>query len=129
MKRTLICASIVSVLAAVASAQPAITWQSPLAISTDTDVSTLGTQLFGWAPFNGSPQNVNGVSFSSSPPNFSPSAGFDQSYNAYPPSPSGTSAYNSDLAFGTYTVNGTIAFSWNTMTSGHTYQIQLWDST
>src|SRR5882724_10351735 len=129
MKKLLICASIVSVLAAVASAQPAITWQSPLAISTDTDVSILGTQLFGWNPYNGSPQNVNGVSFSGSPPAYNPTAGLTDGYNAYPASPSGRSAYNTDLAYGVYTYGGINTVSWNGMTPGDTYFIQLWDST
>src|SRR6266478_4557792 len=129
MKTAILCASIAGLLTAAANAQPAINWLSPQPIANDSDVSTLGTQFFGWNPYDGSPQNVNGVSFSGGPPGYSSSAGMDNGYNAYPASPGGSSAYNNDLAYGVYTYGGVNAFSWNGMTPGDTYQIQLWDST
>jgi hypothetical protein len=129
MKTIILSILMIGASALVASAQPAITWLSPQAIVNDSDVSTLGTQYFGWNPYNGSPQNVNGVPFTGGPPGFTPLAGLDNGYNAYPPSPSGSSAYNTDLAYGVYTYGGVNAFSWNGMTPGHQYEIQLWDST
>jgi len=129
MKKPLICVSIISVLTAVANAQPAITWETPQAILNDSDVSTLGIQLFGWNPYDGSPQTVNGVSFAGSPPGFNSIAGLDNGYNAYPASPDGSSAYNNDLSYGVYTYGGVNSFSWNGLTAGDEYQIELWDST
>ena len=117
MKKPLICVSIISVLTAVANAQPAITWETPQAILNDSDVSTLGIQLFGWNPYDGSPQIVNGVSFAGSPPGFNSIAGLDNGYNAYPASPDGSSAYNNDLSYGVYTYGGVNSFSWNGLTA------------
>jgi len=129
MKTTIICAAIVGMLAAVANAQPAISWSTAQNILNDFDVNTSGTLYASWNPQNGSPQNVNGVSFSGGLPGLSISAGFDAGYNAYPPSPSGSAAYNTDLQYGAYTYGGVDTFSWNGMTSGNSYLVQMWFST
>ena len=71
MKRILISASIVGVIAVTAHAQnPNITWQAPATISGPSDVSTSGTFFGSWAPYNGAALSglpVNGVTFQAFP--------------------------------------------------------------
>jgi hypothetical protein len=111
---------------------PIITWQSPTAISAATDVSTWGYYFGSWAPGDTSANSfpVNGVTFQdpSDLPNLS-TADFTDGYSSYQEEPTGDDDYTFLLETALY--NGTgdgmpATFSWNGMTQGHTYLVQLW---
>jgi hypothetical protein len=136
MKKTILCASIVSLLAAVAQAQnETITWGNPTAINSlsgASDVVTTGSYFGSWAPYDtgASSLPVNGVTFSTygDLPDFAVT-GFGSNYNDYN-NPGTTSAnYNALLQYGVYDGSGTGSgdtISWGGMTPGSTYEIQFW---
>ena len=133
MKTIILCAT-ATLLAAVAHAQSQnVTWQTPVAISGASDVSTQGTFFGSWAPYDGNANTlpVNGVIFegSCSLPNFSSSfpSGDQNGYNGYNNPGTPNSNYNTLLQTAAYagSGSGTIVLTWND-TPGHTYLIQAW---
>src|SRR5882757_2889400 len=93
MKTTVLCASIVGLIAAAASAANVI-WQTPLTISGTSDVSLNGTLAGTWAPGDdyGSPNRsddhpVNGVTFAAYGSGFFSTgfstSGFNDRYNGF----------------------------------------------
>ena len=134
MKTILLYTTIIGMLAAVAQAQDeTVAWQTPVAISGASDVSTQGTFFGSWAPYDGDANTlpVNGVVFegNSSLPGFS--ATFPQNdqsgYNAYNSPGNPNANYNTLLQTAAYagSGNGTIVITWGD-TPGHTYLIQAW---
>ena len=130
MKKLLICASIVSVLAAVANAQNAnITWGTPTTISISNDVSTVGTLLGTWAPYDGSaPFTVNGVTFTSGDiPGLSTTLNNGGGVGTYASPGTLDANYNTLLTAAAFGNNGgPFTISWGGMTVGDTYLVQLW---
>jgi hypothetical protein len=132
MKSIILYSSIVGILTAVAQAQnETVTWQSPVAISGASDVSTNGTFFGSWAPCDGGANSlpVNGVVFQgySSLPGFS-TGGFDNCYGSYNDPGTTNANYNALLEYARYddTGNGSgDSITWSD-TPGHTYLIQIW---
>jgi hypothetical protein len=124
--------SIIGMLATAAKAQSDVTWQTPLTISGSSDVSTMGTLLGTWAPFNGDAVGgitVNGVTFQAFPDLPGASTTLDNGAgNLTYASPGTANAQYNDLltagAFGNG--SGAYTLSWNGMTQGNTYLVQLW---
>ncbi|MEJ0091712.1 MAG: PEP-CTERM sorting domain-containing protein [Limisphaerales bacterium] len=143
MKPILISAIFAGMIAAVANAQNAnITWQMPLTISGTSDVNTSGTLYGTWAPgddyygdFNLVPENytVNGVAFNTYG---TPGVNFGLSgdninldrYNGFANPGTGDSTYNNLLQVAIFNWNNptSITLSWNNMTAGNTYLVELW---
>lgn len=132
MKKILLCATVFSLLTAVAQAQNEnITWQAPNTVSGASDVSALGTYFGSWAPGDGGANTlpVNGVTFqgNSDLPGFN-TTGFDNSYNGYANPNTGNGNYNALLQYAAYDDTG--AGSDDTVTwsdvPGHSYLIEIW---
>jgi hypothetical protein len=135
MKTIVICASIVSMLTAVANAQNAnITWGAPTTISGTSDVSTLGTVVGTWAPgddaYNPDSLPVNGVTFNaygSGPFNsLVSSSGIDNHYTGYHSPGTADSNYNTILQAAIYNNGETMSITWGGMTAGDTYLLEFW---
>ena len=130
--KTLLGASIVVALVVSAHAQSDINWQTPLTISGASDVSTLGSLFGTWAPFSGdaaSGLTVNSVTFQAFPDLPGATDNFDNGAGNGTFASPGTSDNNyNDLltaaAFGNN--SGAYTLSWNGMTVGNTYLVQLW---
>ncbi len=134
MKKIVLYAAIISALTAMAQAQNEnVTWQTPVAISGASDVSTQGTFFGSWAPYDGNANTlpVNGVVFEGNAtlPGFSASFPQDDQsgYNSYNNPGTPNSNYNTLLQTAAYagSGDGTIVLTWND-TPGHTYLIQAW---
>jgi hypothetical protein len=130
MKRIIVTFAPIILLAVAAHAAP-ITWQAAGSISGTTDVITTGTYFGSWAPFNANANAtpINGVTFQgfSDLPSLSASFPSGSGGPFYGTQNTTDSNYNGLLTFGVYAgdgING--SFSWNGMTLGHTYLIQLW---
>ncbi|MEI9864491.1 MAG: PEP-CTERM sorting domain-containing protein [Limisphaerales bacterium] len=143
MKPILISAIIAGMIATVANAQNAnINWQAPLTISGTSDVNTSGTLYGTWAPgddyygdFNTVPANytVNGVAFNTYG---TPGANFALSgsginldrYNGFASPGTSDGTYNNLLQVAIFNWNSPTAMtlSWNNMTAGNTYMVQMW---
>lgn len=109
---------------------PNITWQTPVTISGTADVSRLGTYFGSWAPGDASASSypVNGVTFNGW--NDLPGLGYADIVNFYSsfanPGTADTN-YNTLLQTATYASDtNSILLSWNGMTPGDTYLIELW---
>jgi hypothetical protein len=135
MKTIVICASIVSMLTAVANAQNAnITWGAPTTISGTSDVSTLGTVVGTWAPgddaYNPDSLPVNGVTFNaygSGPFNsLVSSSGIDGHYTSFNSPGTADSNYNTILQAAIYNNGETMSITWGGMTAGDTYLLEFW---
>jgi hypothetical protein len=118
-------------LSAVAQAQNAlINWQTPATISGASDVSTLGTYLGSWAPYDGSANTlpVNGVTFQG----FSDLSGlspvnFDNGYTGFGSPGTANVNYNSLLQCATFSNESTPnSLTWGGMTAGDSYLVELW---
>ena len=122
--------SIAGMLATVAKAQSDITWQTPLTISGSSDVATTGTLLGTWAPFNGNASTtVNGVAFKASAdlPGASTTLDNGGSNGTFASPGTSDTGYNNLLNAGAFgNGSGTYTLSWNGMTQGDTYLVQLW---
>ena len=132
MKRILICASILGMIAAAHAQNPNVTWQTPTTISGPSDVNTSGTFFGSWAPYNGaagSGLTVNGVTFQAFPDLPGATDSFDNGGGNGTFNSPGTSDnnYNTLLNAGAFGNNPTsYTISWNGMLPGNTYLIQLW---
>jgi PEP-CTERM motif len=140
MKKIILWASILGMAAIAADAQNAnITWGAPTTISGTSDVSLAGTLYATWAPgddyygdetTSAANYTVNGVDFltyGTSGANFAATSSSEDRYNNYTSPGTGDSIYNSLLQVATYNDNtDNITLSWNGMTAGDTYQVELW---
>jgi hypothetical protein len=132
--RGILGASLAGMLSIVAQAQSDITWQTPVTISSPSDVNTLGTLFGTWAPFDGDAAGsggltVNGVAFKAFPDLPGAADTFDNGAgNATFRAPSTSDANYNDLmtaaAFGN--TGGPYTISWNGMTAGDSYLVQFW---
>ena len=126
------CTSIAGMLASVANAQSDITWQTPLTISGSSDVINTGTLLGTWAPFNGNASSgitVNGVAFQAFAdlPGASTTLDNGGGNGTYASPGTSDSGYNTLLNAGAFgNGSGSYTLSWNGMTQGNTYLVQLW---
>ena len=109
---------------------PTITWQTPAVIAGTSDVSRLGVYLGSWAPgdANASSYPVNGVTINGW--SDLPGLGYANIVNFYSsfgnPGTADTN-YNTLLQTATYASDtNPIVLSWNGMTPGDTYLVQLW---
>jgi hypothetical protein len=107
-----------------------VTWQAPTTISGASDVSTQGTYLGSWAPYDAGANTlpVNGVTFQgySDLPDFS-EAGFNAGYESFPNPGTGNTNYNTLLESGAYEYPGpACTISWGGMTPGHSYLVEFW---
>lgn len=130
--KSLLGVSLAAALAASAHAQSSVNWQSPLTISGASDVSTLGTLFGTWAPFNGNASSgltVNGVTFQANADLPGAANTFDNGggNGTYATPNTGDANYNTLLNAGAFGNNsGAYTLSWNGMTVGNTYLVQLW---
>lgn len=126
--------SIAGALVTTAKAQSDITWQTPLTISAagSPDVVTTGTLLGTWAPFNGNASSgitVNGVTFQAFADLPGASTTLDNGGNngTYASPGTADTGYNNLLNAGAFgNGSGPYTLSWNGMTLGDTYLVQLW---
>ena len=106
-----------------------IIWQAPVTISGTSDVSTQGTYFGSWAPYNGSANTlpVNGVTFQgfSDLPHFS-TVDLDNGYNGFGAPSTSDANYNALLQYATFANEAPSSFTWDGMTPGHNYLIQIW---
>jgi PEP-CTERM motif len=129
MKTAILYASIVSVLTAVANAQNDVNWQTPLTISAPTDVNTQGTYFGSWAPHGSGNFTINGVTFQ----NFSDLPSLANNFQNNTGDNSFHNPGTSDANYNDYMTSGAFqndssspSFSWNGMTIGDTYLVELW---
>lgn len=131
-KSAVIVASIVSILCATASAQPNVTWQTPVTISGTADVSIQGVYFGSWAPQDGSAPSfpVNGVTFRgfSDLPGFTSGSTFDNGYNGFNSPNTPDANYNTLLQSARFSNEGTTpaTFGWGGLIPGDTYLVQFW---
>ncbi|HWD92142.1 MAG TPA: PEP-CTERM sorting domain-containing protein [Verrucomicrobiae bacterium] len=132
LSKSILGVSIAAALVAAAQAQSDINWQTPLTISGPADVNTSGTLFGTWAPFNGnagSGLTVNGVTFQAFSDLPGAADNFDNGGNNGTFASPGTSDnnYNNLLNAGAFGNNsGAYTVSWNGMTVGNSYLVQLW---
>jgi hypothetical protein len=130
--KSILGAATAAALAISAQAQSSVNWQSPLTISGASDVSTLGTLFGTWAPYNGNASSgltVNGVAFQA----FSDLPGATDTFDngggngTYATPTTADANYNTLLNAGAFgNGSGAYTLSWNGMTVGNTYLVQLW---
>jgi len=125
-------ASIVGLFPAAVLAQSSVTWQGPMTIAGPSDVLTTGTLFGTWAPFSGDAGGgltVNGVTFQASPTLPNAASTFDNgtgSGSFRTPTTSDPN-YGDLMTAGAFGNNNTpYSISWNGMTSGDTYAVQVW---
>src|SRR6267154_3576328 len=130
--RAIVCASALLFLVPLATAQPDVTWQTPITISGASDVTNSGIYFGSWAPQDGSANNfpVNGVTFQgfSDLPGLTPGSTLDNGYNGFGSPNTSDANYNTLLQYGRFSNEGTTpaTFSWSGMLPGTTYLIQFW---
>ena len=141
IKSTIVCAFYAVIFISIAKAGPDITWQNPVAISATSDVSTLGSLYGTWAPGNdygglnrADYYPVNGVTFAAygtDGANFGFSGtgiNLDR-YNGFANPNTADGNYNYLLQTAVFNWNAgssSLTVSWNNMTPGNTYLIQMW---
>ena len=144
MKKIIICASIAGLIAVAANAQNAnITWGTPTTISGSSDVSTSGWLYGTWAPgddyygdqtVNAANYTVNGVDFltyGTAGVNFNiTGSGINMDrYNGFANPNTADANYNNLLQVAVFNWNAgssDMIVSWNNMTAGDTYLVQMW---
>lgn len=130
--KSILGAAIATAFAASAHAQSSVNWQTPLTISGASDVSTLGTLFGTWAPYNGNASSgltVNGVAFQAFPDLPGATDNFDNGggNGTYASPGTADNNYNNLLNAGAFgNGSGAYTLSWNGMTVGNTYLVQLW---
>jgi predicted alpha-1,6-mannanase (GH76 family) len=107
-----------------------ITWQTPVRIAGASDVRTNGIYFGSWAPHGAGAEllPVNGVTFRSNDlPRFTINSWFQNNSSGFGSPGTANANYNTLLQSGRFSNNGTAGhFSFNGLTPGHTYLIQLW---
>jgi hypothetical protein len=133
MKKTILCLSLISLLALNTYAQSSqITWSSAQYISGDSDISTMGSLFGTWSPYlentGGSGITANGVTFVANDlPDFSVASYFTATYTGFGSPGTSDSNYNTLLEGAQFSDNGTGGtFSFGGLTAGNTYQVELW---
>jgi hypothetical protein len=132
VRAAIACTLSFGIFAAVANAQPDVTWQTPVTISGTSDVTNSGIYFGSWAPQDGGANAlpVNGVTFQgfSDLPNFMAGSTFDNGYDGFGSPNTADANYNALLKFGRFSNEGTTpaTFSWSGMTPGNTYSVQFW---
>ena len=117
---------------ALANAQPAVTWQTPVTISGASDVNASGIYFGSWAPQDGSANSypVNGVTFQgfSDLPGLTPGPTLDNGYDDFGSPNTPDTNYNKLLKYARFSNEGSMpaTFSWSGMTPGNSYLIQFW---
>jgi hypothetical protein len=130
--KSILGASIAAALVASAQAQSDINWQTPLTISGASDVSTAGSLFGTWAPYSGDAVGgltVNGVAFQAFPDLPGATDNFDNGTGNGSFASPGTldNNYNDLLTAGAFgNSSGAYTLSWNGMSVGNTYLVQLW---
>lgn len=130
MKTTILYSSIISMLAIAANAAN-VTWQPVQNISGASDVSTLGTYFGSWSPYieqHAGALTVNGVTFQANDlSSFAIDSWFMNQYDGFGDPGTADATYNTILQGAQFSNDGTAgSFTWGGMTSGHTYEIQIW---
>ena len=122
-----------ALLAAVSLCSPAIgatvTWNAPVTIAGDSDVSTTGSLVNAFTFASGNVATVNGVNFlpfsiSANTTTFGGSNSPFGTGNA--PFSSLSSSYQNAITGGLFNGGGTDSVTLNNLTVGHTYQVQIW---
>jgi autotransporter-associated beta strand protein len=130
MKTFLIYACLVGTLIPVAQAQNEnITWQTPVTIAGASDVRTQGTYYGSWAPYDGSANTlpVNGMAFQgNSDLSGLSTVNFESGYNSYGSPNTASANYNALLQYATYANATPNSLTWDGMTPGHTYLVEIW---
>ena len=128
----LFCAAIVALLPAAALAQANVTWQAPVTISGASDVLTAGSLFGTWAPHGDAAVSglaVNGVTFQAFPdlPGAATSLDNNTGTGSYASPGTADANYNALMTSGAFGNNNqTYTISWNGMTAGNMYAVQLW---
>jgi hypothetical protein len=132
MKTIILSAVTALVLATTADASDVI-WQTPLTISGASDVSTSGTFFGSWAPgddaYDPDSHPVNGVTFNAygSLPDLTAGGSSLDHYTGFNSPGTADDNYNSILQAAVYNDNtDPITVSWDGMTLGDTYLVELW---
>ena len=113
------------------SAQAAsITWNAPVTIASDGDISTTGTLAYAYC-WSGISTIVNGVNFTGT--TSANSAGTDvtmtnmgNNYTSFGSGPGLSAAYQNMLTGGDYNFSGAATVTLNHLTTGHAYVAQFW---
>ena len=120
-------------LAMVAKAESDITWQTPTTISGPSDVNNSGSLLGTWAPYNGAAASgglvVNGVNFNAFPTLPGATDTFDNGggNGTFATPSTSDNNYNNLLNAGAFgNTSNPYTITWNGMTQGDTYLVQLW---
>jgi len=106
-----------------------ITWNTPAAIASDTDVSTTGAVVYAYC-WSGISTTVNGVSFTGTTSGSSGGTdvtftGLGNNYTSFGSSP-GSAAYQNMLTGGDYNGGAGATVTLNHLTVGHNYVAQFW---
>ena len=111
-------------------AAPSITWNSPVTITGDTDVTTTGAVVYAYC-WSGISTTVNGVNFtgttstSGAGTDVTFSSGLGNNFTSFGTSP-GSTAYQNMLAGGDYNNSGIDTVTLNHLTVGDIYVAQFW---
>jgi len=128
----ILCAAITALLPVAALAQSSVTWQAPVTITGASDVLTTGSLLGTWAPFAGDAipgLTVNGVTFKAFAdlPNAATSLDNGTGSGSFRSPGFSDANYNDLMTAGAFGNNNTsYTISWNGMTAGNMYAVQLW---
>jgi hypothetical protein len=127
MKRLLspLFAALVLVAAPALTAQVAVTWATPTTVTGPSDVQSNGTFVAALTAA-AAPQTVNGITFATASPLITLS---NASTITYTPGQfsSGDAAYDAIINRGFYSpVNMLSSLTFNDLTIGHEYQLQIW---
>ena len=106
------------------------TWNTPVTIASDSDVSTSGTLAYAYC-WSGISTTVNGVNFTGT--TSASSGGTDltmsnlgNNYTSFGSGPGFSAAYQNMLTGGDYNFSGTATVTLNHLTIGHAYVAQFW---
>ncbi|MCX6876758.1 MAG: hypothetical protein NTW21_23550 [Verrucomicrobia bacterium] len=122
--------SLLALLAAGSAGAAAITWDPPVTIAGDTDVSTTGSAVFAY-DWNSSAQTVNGVSFTAPGTGVTMTNFYGVPYNGFgtslAESDTFTTAYKNILTGGLFTdTTRPATVTLNNLVAGDSYQVQIW---
>jgi len=129
MSKYFLFAAIASLAMVNSASASVITWQTPHNISGASDVNTTGTTFGTWAPgsYSANPYTVNGVDFYST--SNLPGLTFNNFWafqNVFGSPGTSDANYNYLLQNAIYDGTDPATVSWNGLTVGHTYLVELW---
>ncbi len=111
-------------------ATQSITWNAPVAITGDTDVTTTGAMVYAYS-WSGISTTVNGINFtgttstSGAGTDVTLSSGLENNFTSFGSSP-GSVAYQNMLVGGDYNNSGVDTVTLNHLTVGDIYVAQFW---